>query len=767
MADDGMLINFDLGAGTFSSRQAFQGGSWKDRLTAKKAAEYRQKKLARPVADAVSANGTALPDVQRVQQPRGVPTLDPSTRPAKKQRLDTPLGYSRYRPDAGSRPSTDGGRRAGQGNGPKEVISSLFSFNPEATSAPAVKQDEELVPAEPSNAPLQSELDTFISLGLSSRVAEHLLKKMEIKAPTSIQKEAVTQLVKDDTDAFIQAETGSGKTLAYLLPIVQRIANLSLDGATKIGRKSGLFAIILAPTRELSKQISVVLEKLLRAVHWIVSGTVSGGENKNSEKERIRRGFNILIATPGRLADHLDHTKALDVSNVRWLVLDEGDRLMEDGFEKDIQKIVSTLNMRKAVKPAVANLPSERTTVLCSATMKMTVQKLGEITLKDAVHIKSNPSDETVNGKEVDDRFSAPAQLQQSFAIVPAKLRLVTLQGVLKRAFSRKGSVMKAIVFISCADSVDFHFEVFARSKTEGEAEKSADKEASQDVDASINDARTAAPAAHLSSKDVSVQVFRLHGSLPQAVRTSTLAAYSKCKNPAVMVCTDVASRGLDLPNVDFVIEYDPPFNKDDHLHRVGRTARAGNEGRAMIFLMPGSEEIYIDVLKAERRDGGRDITRHESAEILKKAFATPGVKGRHEWEDRATEWQLEVERWALEYPQHLEQARRGYQSHIRAYSTHVAPERHIFDMSSLHLGHLAKAFALRDKPGSIRVPGLRPGKASASANIAERRSKAKSAGRPSDDQDTGDQVDAKEAARKMRAKMKTQLGGVSEFNLG
>jgi len=129
-------------------------------------------------------------------------------------------------------------------------------------------------------------------------------------------------LIKENSDAFIQAETGSGKTLAYLLPIVQRIIELSEtlkkqnveDGLDAVHRDSGLFAIILAPTRELSKQIALVLESLLRCAHWIVAGTVIGGEKKKSEKARLRKGINILVATPGRLADHLEHTERLNVS---------------------------------------------------------------------------------------------------------------------------------------------------------------------------------------------------------------------------------------------------------------------------------------------------------------------------------------------------------------------------------------------------------------------------------------------------------------------
>ncbi|KEQ59649.1 ATP-dependent RNA helicase dbp7 [Aureobasidium melanogenum CBS 110374] len=773
MADDGMLLNFAVGDQPWAPKTtAYKGGRWKDRLTAKKALQYGQNKN----------NPDYKKENDAKNDVRSGSNSEP--RPFKRQRTDG----GEYKPThttgrTGPRDSTNAPRQR-----PKEVISSLFTYNPTATTAPVEEEEEaeDAEPIQPSNAPLSSELDTFTSLGLSPNVARHLLEKMGIKAPTAIQAKAVAQLVKDDSDAFIQAETGSGKTLAYLLPIVQRLVTMSetarkANGGTGgLTRDSGLFAIILAPTRELSKQISTVLESLLGAAHWIVAGTVIGGEKKQSEKARLRKGLNILVATPGRLVDHLEHTERLDVSNVRWLVLDEGDRLMELGFENDIQKIVSLMNlrMRKVQQNPIPGLPEKRTTVLCSATIKMDVERLGNITLKEAVSISAEKPRDAEDAEKNGHAFSAPAQLKQSYAVVPAKLRLVTLAAILRRSFARKGSVMKTIVFMSCADSVDFHFEVLTREK-EKELSNYEKKLAPGKIrqGGSIDDACTEAISPIISGKDNDVSIFRMHGSLPQNIRTSTLKAFTNNKDASVMICTDVASRGLDLPNVDFVIEYDPAFSKDDHLHRIGRTARAGRDGRALIFLQPGNEEGYVDILKEDRRDAGHGLTRHDAVELLKKGLTptTGTVSSGREWEEKATDWQLDVERWALENPKHLEQARRAYQSHIRAYATHVAAEREIFNIKTLHLGHLAKAFALRDKPGSIKVPGLRPGKDDAKRSKDSRHKAnvkgAKSSGekRSATDGDDGPQMtDAQEAARIMRAKTKAMMGGgASEFNLG
>ncbi|OCK78943.1 ATP-dependent RNA helicase DBP7 [Lepidopterella palustris CBS 459.81] len=839
MADDGMLLNFFTSDAVVPTIPTFKGGRWKDRLTAKKAAQHWQKKVARGPNTPSRTNSSGANTTQITRRQNSVESdqseAHNGTRSTKRPRVS-----GEFRPTSNGPFAQNGTKAHAGGNetykaGPKQVISSLFTYNPTSiTKTIPQNEPQNETPVEPSNAPLTSELDTFTSLGLSATLASHLLKKMELKAPTAIQKAAITQLVKEDSDAFIQAETGSGKTLAYLLPIVQRIMDISAnikkrkveEGPDAIHRDSGLFAIILAPTRELSKQIALVLESLLRCAHWIVAGTVTGGESKKSEKARLRKGFNILVATPGRLADHLENTERLDVSNVRWLVLDEGDRLMELGFEQEIQKIVGNLNLRmrakKDPKLIIPGLPARRTTILCSATMKMDVQRLGEISLKEAVHIHADPADqneEDVDRETKDQAFFAPAQLKQSYATVPAKLRLVSLIAFLKRAFARKGSVMKAIVFISCADSVDFHFDVLTSqldlSSTPAQVdEPSPPSDPEKQSESKSKSVRlppqsnpttltvTHAPSPLLSPTTHTVTTYRLHGSLPQALRTSTLAHFTTSTTPSLLIATDVASRGLDLPNVDLVIEFDPAFAREDHLHRIGRTARAGRDGRACIFLMPGCEEGYVDVLKGDRKDGeaaGLYISRQDADEVLKKGLqpdpstSQPAKGGswsgstakskttrldKISYADKATQLQLDIERWVLASPSRLESARRAYQSHIRAYATHVAAERKFFDIKELHLGHLAKAFALRERPSGMKVPGLRTGVGRAVGGKVDgkkdkgvgkgvsTRKETKAAGGGGAGEEAEEAAKMRKAVR-AREKFMRGAGGAEEFNLG
>lgn len=865
MADDGMIMNFDLGDAPLVVKPSFKGGKWKDRLTAKKVHKHREARqngeLPKGPGGVPPANREIIKNPRHLR-PQQEEYIGPNSeeRGPKRQRVEPGAeggerSYNRAPrgapPVKGETYNTAEGRQTGTrmtgklppgsinlaprinpgppgainfesasmaqaktaislkpDGAPTQVVSSLFSFNPSSKvkfDGAGEKKDEDedtgeaAFLARPSNAPLTPAEASFIGLGMSRRLANHLTTKMDMSAPTAIQKAAVPAMLEDDSDAFIQAQTGSGKTLAYLLPIVERLmavsANADQDLAAnperKLHRNSGLFAIVLAPTRELCKQIASVLEKLLRCAPWLVGTTVIGGESKQSEKARLRKGVNILIATPGRLADHLDNTTVLDVSTVKWLVLDEGDRLMELGFEEEIKGIVDKISDRAQIndrsgRVGKGQLPARRVTVLCSATMKMTVQKLGEISLKDAVHIQADPTEAEkekakADGTEGEDQgFQAPAQLKQEYGVVPAKLRLVTLIALLKKAFMRRGSVMKAIVFISCADSVDFHFSLMSRPALAPPPTSGANGEEKKPAVAVINKNEltkdTIAPGTAFSNADNAVTVHKLHGSLAQNIRSATLKHFSESKDAAVLVCTDVASRGLDLPNVDFVIEYDPPFAAEDHVHRIGRTARAGKQGRSLIFLMPGVEEGYIPILQKL----SANLTRNMAEELIRKGFPGTG----NEWEEKATEWQLETEKWIQDTPKYLEMARRAYQSHIRAYATHVAAERAIFDMKELHLGHLAKAFGLRDKPGSIKVPGLRP-KAMTHADRSVAMRKAKRGDNTDRDGNekapegeyarkakkeakySKEAVNPDDAAKRMKRKMMEHMGAASEFNIG
>ena len=575
---------------------------------------------------------------------------------------------------------------------PTQIISSLFSFNPnvEKPTASVLRG-----PSHPSNAPL-TDSSTFTGLGLNPLITTHLTAKMVISKPTSIQRASLLALLQrgDSTsprDAFIQSQTGSGKTLSYLLPILHDLLPLSTN--SYIDRSIGTLAIIVAPTRELAKQISDVLDVLLklrlrpldaapddettdtRLTRWLVSGLLTGGATRGHEKARLRKGIPILVATPGRLLDHLQNTSSFDVSKCRWLVLDEADRLMELGFVDTIKDILACLEgSRKLALQAVEegrgmevrgwDWDVKRRTILCSATLREDVQVLAGTALRNPIIIKATEADlPNRNAETVEDaaapvteqKFTPPSQLSQKYIVVPLKLRLVALVALLRSLLSQAGGRQdfKIIVFFTCTDSVDFHWRLLGGCDLEGDG-GSTDSDDETVARAGAEDGRAGVHSPLLPE----TSIFRLHGSLPLATRLSSLHAFSAAQKvpesshlASILLCTSVAARGLDLPRVRAVVQYDLPTEggATEYVHRVGRTARAGRGGQAWAIVAP-SEAQWVEWVQT-RMDGGATkggAGHFESVpveEILQTGF---GGQGR-EYEDRATEVQLAFERWCLQ----------------------------------------------------------------------------------------------------------------------
>ncbi|KAF9568012.1 DEAD-domain-containing protein [Agrocybe pediades] len=683
-------------------------------------------------------------------------------RPRKKARVesvqrpkDTAQPTERS-PQAPSKPSKQPKASVPQPARPTQIISSLFSYNPKV-DLPSPPQTNDVKPSAPSNAPLDS--STFAGLGLNPLLISHLTGKMSIQKPTAIQRAALPVLLsplpsKASRDVFLQSQTGSGKTLSYLLPIIQDL--LPLSSLSYIDRSIGTLAIIIAPTRELAKQISDVLEALLKMrlraedesadsadasapmTRWLVSGLLIGGATRTHEKARLRKGLPILVSTPGRLLDHLQNTSSFNVGKCRWLVLDEADQLMELGFEETIKGIIQGLDgRRRLAQQAMAEGRStevgtwdwerRRRTVLCSATIREDVQKLAGTTLIEPLMVKATEADkeESSNADKslvsgATESFTPPSQLAQNFVTVPLKLRLVSLVALLRKLVAetqvRKGA--KIIVFLSCTDSVDFHFNLLGGSTMgdpEPEPEASGSDSDENDSDEE-KEGKSSEKPKQLEKVEATcpllpdVKIYRLHGSLTTGARLAALKGFAGGKKqvqeaPAVLFCTSVASRGLDLPLVRAVVQYDLPTEggATEYVHRVGRTARAGKGGEAWSFVAP-SEVAWVKWVEGKMQGEESNATVHLRGvpveDLLRSGFGGRGS----EFEQRATEIQLAFERWVLRNKDNANMARKAFLSHMRAYSTHPSSEKHIFHIRNLHMGHLAKAFALRDAPKAVKV---------------------------------------------------------------
>lgn len=675
------------------------------------------------------------------------------------------------------------------------MISSLFA-GPDALVENGRTKEREEKRQEPSNAP--SEAHDFRSLQLDPLIVSHLAsEKIKIVKPMGIQRTALPFLLSPSAlqqDALIHSQTGSGKTLAYLLPILQSL--LPFCQASWIDRSClGTLAIILAPTRELAKQIYDVAELLcslpltdrskgasegeeseVRRTRWIVPGLLSGGATKNHEKSRLRKGLPLIVATPGRLLDHLRNTASLDVGRLQWLVLDEADRLLQLGFEETLRDIVKAIDGRRRAACDVQRQRMRdelgnqyrgeemkdtdvidqfgeawwkygRRTVLCSATLDEDIQVLAGNNLRNAKVIRTSITadkdmiQDSMSKDQSTQSVAAPSQLSQNYVVAPTKQRLIILIGLIRRALAKTGSssdkATKIMVFLSCTDSVDFHLAALSGMTMARDATYDDD----QDKDADKIE--------HSSQLFPSTKLFKLHGSLTAQARQTSLKRFAQATQPAVLFCTSVASRGLDL-HVSLVIQVDAPTEKgaDEYVHRVGRTARAGQRGESWLIVLPSEEQCVAHYQQAIRGGAGgseagpdataaaNDIVKREPVNILREGFGGADLV---DTQTRATDAQMALERWVAGNESNADLARRAYLSHLRAYATHPPSERAMFAVSSLQLGHLAKAFALREAPAAIRAKVVQSRKAAAQST-AKTASESNKRKRPANNGDlTGD----------------------------
>lgn len=748
--DDGFILNFttrtigssntggidSLVSTSNKTDKKKKGGRWKDVLREKQKLQYQKKQIKtrkNPTSNARKNTHIRLDG----NDDAGNITAESD----EVQRIMDEIKSSRSgKSKAKSKPPTKTTTNDTPASG-KQVISSLFTSNPEIPELPPTEKEANqgestLI----SNAVVDT--SSFTGIGLDKKLTEHLGSKLEISKPTAIQQNAIPTLLgrsttnnsaeaadKDDDnedfdvegtvknnkehDVFIQAATGSGKTLAYLLPIFQRLqrASASATSGPAPSREMGAFAIILTPTRELAQQVLMTAQTLVQAVtaagggHWIVPGIVIGGDKRQSEKSRLRKGVTVLACTPGRLLDHLENTKSFIVDHLRWLVLDEADRLLELGFEETLTKILALLDehARRRVRTmghkSVATsleLPRRRINVLCSATLRDNVRKLADHALVDPLFVTAGSIHDTAlqaaaatasktdgelkDQEDQDGGYTAPSQLVQKAVVVPAKLRLVTLVAQLRNTF-RAQPTSKVLVFVSCQDSVDFVYFLLGygcMNPDDNENEKNQPK---------LSDETVSLDATVVKGS----RVYRLHGSMAQKRRTETVAAFIKSRQAGVLVTTDVAARGLDLPQVTSIVQFDPPADIASYVHRIGRTARLGKAGEAVLFLLP-SESEYVALL----RERGLHPDDEKMETILQ------GMAGRDEWQPRATELQTTLEKFVAANKSGIGLAQQAFLSSIRAYATHVASERHIFHVRLLHFGHMAKAFALRETPHQV-----------------------------------------------------------------
>jgi ATP-dependent RNA helicase DDX18/HAS1 len=439
----------------------------------------------------------------------------------------------------------------------------------------------------------------FTSLPLSEPTLK-ALDEMGMKHCTKIQEKSIPPLLAGK-DLLGAAKTGSGKTLAFLLPIVELVTKAQFKP------RNGLGALIITPTRELALQTYRVLRELM-VYHPQTHGIIMGGANRRTEAERLEKGVNIMVATPGRLLDHLNNTRGFLTKNLQLLCIDEADRILEIGFEEEMHQIMQLL-------------PKKRQTALFSATQTKNVQDLARVSIQGTPEYV---------GVDDEDQVATVNTLEQGYVVCPAEQRFLLLFTFLKKNKSKK-----MMVFFSSCASVKFHAELL---------------------------------------NYIDLPCMHIHGKQKQAKRTSTFFEFSQAKS-GILLCTDVAARGLDIPYVDWIVQYDPPDDPREYIHRVGRTARgATGSGRALLMLMP--EELgFLKYLRAAK------VTMNEYEFPTKKVANV----------------QSQLEKLIDKNYFLNKSAKEAYRGYVLAYSSHGL--KHIFNVYDVDLAGVAKSFGFSAPP--------------------------------------------------------------------
>lgn len=354
------------------------------------------------------------------------------------------------------------------------------------------------------------EPETFLELGVIQTIQD-ACDAMNFKKPSPIQAQSIPYALQG-RDVIGLAQTGSGKTAAFAIPVLQALYEAPAT----------LFACVLAPTRELAYQISEQFEALGSGM-GLRCAVIVGGMDMMSQSLALSRKPHVVVATPGRLMDHLEHTKGFSLRTLKYLILDEADRLLDMDFEVAINKILTLI-------------PKNRNTYLFSATMTSKVDKLQRASLSNPVRVA------------VSSKYDTVATLLQYYMFIPLK---------------HKDTYLVYLVNEMAGNSII----IFVRTRQDTE--------------------RTA-----LILRALGFSAVPLHGQISQTARLGSLNKF-KAGSRNILVATDVVARGLDIPSVDVVINYDIPTDSKAYIHRVGRTARAGRSGKSISLVTQYDVDLY------------------------------------------------------------------------------------------------------------------------------------------------------------------------------
>ncbi|UJF19964.1 DEAD/DEAH box helicase [Vibrio sp. SS-MA-C1-2] len=370
---------------------------------------------------------------------------------------------------------------------------------------------------------MSNSIPSFDSLGLSSQLLENITQA-GFKVPTEIQLTAIPHVFSHH-DLLAGAQTGTGKTAAFGLPMIQMLAQLNQQEENQSTLKNRVQGLILVPTRELAQQVYDSLKTYCGEIELIIE-VAYGGTSLNVQKSRLRQGADILVATPGRLIDHI-FTKTISLAELKMLVIDEADRMLDMGFLPDIQRIMQ-------------RLPKQRQTLFFSATFEEQIKKLAYKILDNPKEVQVSPQNSTAD--------------TVSHIVYPVDRK-------------RKSELLAYLIGSRNWQQVL----VFTKTK--------------QSTDALVKELKLDG-----------IKAASIHGDKSQGARQKALDDFKSGKVRA-LIATDVAARGIDIIELEHVINYDLPYKAEDYIHRIGRTGRAGKAGNAVSF-MAHHEEYLLKAIE-------------------------------------------------------------------------------------------------------------------------------------------------------------------------
>ncbi len=373
-----------------------------------------------------------------------------------------------------------------------------------------------------------------------SKEIKSQLEIMGYKRPTDIQYKAIKHILEGE-DVMAIAQTGTGKTAAFAIPTLHMLSY----GKNKYNK--GIKCLVMVPTRELAKQIAGVYREIGKKTSVKVFG-LFGGVEQEQQIRTLNNGIDVLVTTPGRMFDLISQG-VIDISGVKYLILDEADLMLDLGFAKDIKDVMRFI-------------PKKRQTLFFSATISKKIKSLAYDVVRNAIRIQISPKN--------------PVAKTITHSIIDVEM-------------DDKRFFLENIIKVN----EDSKFIVFVRTKVRVERVVSA-------------------------MKRVGIHAEALHGNIEQKDRFKTLDRFAKGEN-RVLITTDVACRGIDIPNVDAVINYDLPDNPENYVHRCGRTGRGGQKGQAISFCSKGEVELLeaIEEYTGDKIDRF-DIEKNEYLEILR-----------------------------------------------------------------------------------------------------------------------------------------------------